>query len=165
MSHCRDAKALSAVYPVPHPEAINLLRTCLLLMTLLVTACASSPRQHPQASERYALVQTGTTRLAHGIFPVQIYNIDGKEIHTDRQLHQIAPGVHTIAARAQVNRNLIRGVSRDPAGRGSEPLTFNFQSGRRYFLGLKATSPRSADWRLVVWKVEDVNAGALLIDD
>lgn len=135
------------------------------ILALLLGACGTAPDTRPMAGERYALIQTGTTRLAHGIFPVAIYNIDGKEIHSDRLLHKVKPGVHTIAARAAVDRRLLSGVSKDPTARGSEPLTYNFQSGRRYFLGLKAEGSRSRDWRLVVWKIEDVEAGTVRLED
>lgn len=135
------------------------------MLAVVLAACGSAPDTRPMAGERYALIQTGDTRLAHGIFPVAIYNIDGREIHSDRVLHRIEPGQHTIAARAAVDRRLVRGVSRDPVARGSPPLTFNFQSGRRYFLGLKAEGSRSRDWRLVIWKVEDVEAGTVALDD
>jgi len=44
---------------------------------------------------------------------------------------------------------------------GTPSLTYNFQSGVRYFIGVKADSPRRADWELVVWKEEEMREGAL----
>lgn len=147
----------------------------LICLTGLLIGCA----QHggPQAGQRYAVLQTGDSRLAEAIFPVEIYNIDGQELTTarvrnddllrrrvDRPIRHITPGTHTIKARAVVDRRYVRGISRDLSRSESASLTHHFVSGKRYFIGLKADGPRRADWTLVVWKEEDIQQGLLETD-
>lgn len=140
------------------------LRVLLLLNLALLTACATGPDTSPMAGERYALVQTQASRRAHQIFPVQIYRIDDKEIRDDRAQHKLSPGVHTLRASAVMDRGLVPGLKRDLSRGGPQEITFHFQSGYRYFIGLKADSPRRADWELVIWKTEEVEAGTVSLD-
>ena len=135
-------------------------RLALLFIVVVLAGCAGGPRHAPLAGQRYALIQTKVGRSAQRIFPVEIYSIDGREVSRGPGLRKVAPGVHTIKARARVNRDLIPGTGRGNSA-GGDTLTHNFQSGRRYFVGLKADKPRSADWELVIWKIEDVEAGTL----
>ncbi len=143
---------------------------------LLLAATLISCAQHggPQAGQRYAVLQTGDSRLAEAIFPVEIYNIDGKEqtvgfvdnndlkrMRVDRPIRRITPGTHTIKARAIVDRSFVRGISRDLSRSRASSLTHHFVSGKRYFIGLKADGPRRADWKLVVWKEEDIKQGLI----
>jgi hypothetical protein len=132
------------------------------LLVLLLSACASN--RGPQAGQRYAILYTGGSRRAEAIFPVQIYHLDGKEISSDNQSRHIEPGIHTIKARGIVDRNLVAGLRTDPSRANNARLVFNFQSGRRYFIGVIADSDRRAEWRLVVWKTEDIDAGTLDFD-
>ena len=134
------------------------------LLTALLFACASHERG-PQADDRYVIVYTGGSRKAEGIFPVQIYNIDGREITAERNAHRLTPGIHAIKARALVDRSLVPGVSRDLSRGSNEPLVVNLQSGYRYFIGVKAESSRRSEWQLVVWKKEPVEAGTLDFDN
>ncbi len=138
----------------------------LLLPSLaLLSACATGPDTGPMAGERYALILTDVSRRAERIFPVEIYRIDDQEIRDPRGQRPIEPGVHTIRARGIVNRDLVPGLTRDLSRGGPQEITVNFQSGYRYFLGLKADSPRREDWELVVWKIEEVEAGMVKLED
>ncbi|MEM9532491.1 MAG: hypothetical protein AAGA23_16355 [Pseudomonadota bacterium] len=116
------------------------------------------------AGDRYGLIQTQVGRRAERIFPVQVYQIDGKEVRDDRTLHRLPPGEHTLKARGLVNRDLVPGVSRDASRGGPQEITIQVQSGYRYFLGLKADGPRRADWELIVWKIEETKAGMVSLD-
>ncbi len=153
------------------------IRIILLAMvgSLLLTACTS--QGGPKAGQRYAILQTGDSRLAQQIFPVEIYNIDGEEqntgfvdnnnlnrIRVQRPIRHIEPGLHTIKARAVVDRRYVPGLTRDLSSGKIKPLTHRFMSGKRYFIGLKADSARSADWELVIWKEEAVEQGLVDLD-
>ena len=131
-------------------------------IVLLLGACATE--RGPKAGQRYAIVHTAGSRKAEAIFPVVIYKLDGREISTERPSRKLKPGIHRINARAIVDRNLVAGLKTDLSRENNAPLVFNFQSGRRYFVGIKANSDRRADWRLVVWKIEDIEAGTLDLD-
>lgn len=133
-------------------------------LTLMLGSCASAPDTSPMAGERYSLVQTQASRRAHRIFPIQIYRIDDKEVRDDRAQHKLTPGEHTLRARAIINRDLVPGISRDLSRDGAQEITHNFQSGYRYFIGLKADSSRREDWHLVIWKTEEVKAGTVSLD-
>ena len=135
-----------------------------MLIPLMLVACASGPDTSPMAGERFSLVQTQASRRAHGIFPIQIYRIDDREVRDDRAQHKLTPGEHTLRARAIINRDLVPGIGRDLSRGGAQEITHNFQSGYRYFIGLKADSPRRQDWQLVIWKTEEVKAGTVSLD-
>lgn len=136
----------------------------ILALFLLATACARGPTTDLKAGERYSILYTAGSRKAEGIFPVVIYNIDGKEITSERNSHQLPPGRHTIKARGVVDRSWVPGLSKDLSRDGATSLTYQFESGTRYFIGLKAASSRRAEWELVVWKEELVSEGALGFD-
>ncbi len=136
----------------------------IFLASLFLMGCATGPDTGPMAGQRYSLVQTQASRRAEQIFPVQIYRIDDKEIRDDRAQHKLEPGVHTLRARAVIERDLVPGLSRDLSRGGAQEITHNFQSGYRYFIGLKADGPRRQDWHLVIWKTEEVRAGTVSLD-
>jgi len=137
----------------------------IFLCLLMLGACASGPETSPRVGQRYAIIQTSPGRATEGIFPVEIYNIDGKEINSRRTFHRIEPGKHSLNARAFVDQRALRGLSKDlTRGRSHPPLVYNFQSGVRYFIGLKADDTRSKNWQLVVWDQEELKSGQLKLD-
>ncbi|MDX1569981.1 MAG: hypothetical protein R3200_05800 [Xanthomonadales bacterium] len=157
-------------------------RALMLLLALLTSwlvGCASEPIESPRAGERYAIIETSASRKADGIFPVLITAIDDRRYNTapddlrraeagfpyGRTHFTVAPGTHRIKALAVVDRRYVPGVSRDVSYGGDDVLEENFQSGVRYFVGLKADSPRRADWQLVIWKKEEIEAGTLDLGD
>ncbi|MEM9304393.1 MAG: hypothetical protein AAGE01_19940 [Pseudomonadota bacterium] len=149
-------------------------------LAALLAACASDPVQEPVAGQRYAIIETGASRKAEGIFPVLLTRIDDKRITVTaddlrrgrqghfpnaRSVFRVAPGQHSLEAMGMVDRRYVPGLSQDLSRDNSEPLVANFQSGTRYFVGIKADSARRAEWRLVIWKTEAVDEGAIDIID
>jgi hypothetical protein len=152
----------------------------LVVMSLLLASCASDPVQEPVAGQRYAIIETGASRKAEGIFPVLLTAIDddrisitpddlrrGRQGHfpNARSVFRISPGTHRLQAMGLVDRRYVPGLSTDLSRDNDEPLVANFQSGTRYFVGLKADSSRRAEWKLVIWKTEAVEEGAIDIID
>ncbi len=136
----------------------------ILVTTIFLFGCASEPRTGPRAADRYAVIYTDGQRLAQQIFPVEVYRIDGEEtLHRSGYL-RLPSGTHTLRARAIVDRSLVPGLTKDLSRSGPQEITQHFQSGVRYFLGLKADSQRRANWKLVVWKEEPIEEGTLPLD-
>ena len=136
----------------------------LLALALLLTACTGGQGTQLKAGQRYATVYTAAHRKSEGIFPVVIYSIDGQKKTGERNLYQLPPGQHTIEARGIVDMDWVSAMSRDLTRENSPPLVFNFQSGTRYYIGLKASSSRRTEWELVIWKQQEVDEGVLGFD-
>lgn len=146
---------------------------------LLTSGCAGEPVSDPRPEDRFAVIETGASRKAEGIFPVLITELDGARHNTapqdlsrpeagfprGRTHFKVKPGTHRIKALALVDRTYVPGVSRDLSRGGDDTLEYNFQSGMRYFVGLKAAGARRADWELVVWKTEEIDVGSLEIGE
>ncbi len=160
----------------PSASRLSLALTITLVAAAGLMGCATDPTTSPRAGERYAIIETGASRKADHIFPVLISRLNDTRIsitaddlsrgrggHFPRARHvfKVTPGTHTIHAMGLVDRNMVPGLSVDLSRDNNEPLTHNFQSGTRYFIGLKADSARRADWELVIWKTEKIEAGTL----
>ncbi|MDJ0655155.1 MAG: hypothetical protein QNJ40_13420 [Xanthomonadales bacterium] len=135
-----------------------------IVTALAATACGSSLERGPMAGQRFATLVTEGASRARGIYPVQIYKLDGREINTQQTIHRIEPGVHTIQARALADWGLSQTTRRTARREPPPVLEFNFQSGRRYFLGMKAPEPGETRWQLVIYRTEDVEEGTIRID-
>ena len=133
-------------------------------LALLLGACAGGASTELKAGQRYATVYTAAHRKSEGLFPVVIYSIDGQKKTGDRNLYQLPPGRHTIEAWGIVDLDWVSTMSRDLSRENTAPLVFNFQSGTRYYIGLKASASRREDWQLVIWKQEEVDEGVLGFD-
>ncbi len=142
----------------------------LLLAALVLLACAS--HSGTENTQRYATLITSYVPLYGTSQPIEISRIDDRRLNlgqfdmqsmqypNSRATHRVIPGQHTIHGIPIVRRPdkgpRLAGLDRTP-----QPLTANFESGRRYYLAVKPSEADRRRWQVVIWKVEDNNGGLL----
>jgi hypothetical protein len=101
-----------------------------------------------------AKIVTGAQKAVQCISPVQVNNIDGREVHVERLGFDIDAGKHSITARAIIDTSLCNVVSKGTERDKIEPIEADFEAGKTYYLGYDHSAPNRRDWKLVIWKVE-----------
>jgi hypothetical protein len=106
------------------------------------------------AGEGKARVITSVERAVQCIASISVYEVDGQLANMNSMGFDLEPGRHTMQGRATINSQNC------PAMRGNEsrdvpPLEHDFEAGKTYYVGLDHSSRNRAEWRYVVWKVED----------
>lgn len=133
------------------------IRTSLLLLLSAVIAVSTAwATPIADKNDPHAVVRLNVSKQANQIFPVSVYKIDGEEIVPRDGVIRLTPGEHELFARGEVRRDLVPGISRDANPERAHGLSFNFEAGKEYFLGLKANSGNSDDWELIIWKERDL---------
>ncbi len=123
------------------------------VVTGFSVAAASADQERPKELRGMgAIIQSGGV-AAQCIFPVEVYQIDGKSIDTEGRLSfKLPAGRHVLRASAVVNLNGCGGSRHDIYRKPIPPLEIEVLPGRQYHIGLDAKPARKKDWRLVVWK-------------
>ena len=67
----------------------------------------------------------------------------------------IDPGVHTINGRAVLDTTHCPLLSHIHKPGAAPDLEVYFEAGKTYYIGYDHSPDDSADWKLVVWKVEE----------
>lgn len=119
------------------------------LLALPVPAWSADPEM--------AQVVTFREDVTKCLAAVEIKTIDGKNRMLPRFGFEIEPGWHTMHGvtkvdlkRCPVNEDRIYKNVNVP------PLEWLFEAGKVYYVGFDYSSPTRENWRLIVWKVEDM---------
>jgi len=107
-----------------------------------------------QGSAAQARIITGNERPAECISSVHVNTIDGQQVYVQPLGFDIAPGTHTLMARAKVNTSFCTAVGPGTNRDTVQPLEAEFEAGKTYYLGYDHSSANRRDWKLVIWKVE-----------
>ena len=118
-------------------------------ITLLLTPFAAQA-----ADKDMAMIVTGNEKPAECISAVHVNQIDGKEVKVQALGFELAPGEHSLTARAIVNTSFCKAMGPATGANQIEPLKMDFQAGKTYYVGVDHSSPLRKDWKLVVWKTE-----------
>ena len=132
----------------------------MVLKTMLqITVLALSLIPALLAAEEPALARivTGDALVAQCIAPVHITQIDGEEKQLPGMGFELEAGMHSMHGKARINPAYCE-VHRELQPTYIPALEFMFESGRIYYVGLDYSPERREDWRIVVWKVEDMAA-------
>ena len=111
-----------------------------------------------------ARIVTYKSHPAHCLAAVAIKQIDGHQRQLPAMGFEIEPGWHTMHGMATLNLSFCP-VVEDRIGKqvNVAPLEWLFERGKVYYVGLDHSSVERQNWRLVVWKVKDVD-GELIFD-
>lgn len=101
-----------------------------------------------------AKVVTQISQLEDCLAPVAITRIDGEKRAVSAQSFLIEPGVHTLNGRATLDTTKCQTIKGDLQLGSSPGLEVNFEAGRTYHIAYDHESPDTAEWRLLIWKVE-----------
>lgn len=121
---------------------------------LMLVILALMPTSTILARNDMAKVVTQHGRPADCLAPIAVYKIDGKERIVPAMGFAIEPGIHTINGRAAIDITYCRRVGRARDSTTAPDLLVNFEAGKTYYIGYDHKSHNTADWKLVVWKVE-----------
>ena len=128
-----------------------LLFTSLFLSTLL----AANPFVKP--SEPNGTLVLSVNHQSKDIFPVVLYEIDGKQINVRENKVWLKPGIHKIRVRSTIDYNLLNKslVKRQKFNsKLKSALEVNVEEGKDYYVGYDASSRDPNLWKPVVWKVK-----------
>jgi len=113
------------------------------------------PFQANAKEEGKAKIVTSGNQAARCISPVQILQIDGREVRVQRMGFNLDPGKHTMSGKALINTSICPTVGQGSNRNDTPPLEAEFEAGKTYWVGLDHSSPTRKDWKYVIWKVKD----------
>ncbi len=98
-------------------------------------------------------------RLPHEcLAPVAISRIDGESRAVPAQGFLIEAGLHRINGRAVLDMAKCRPLETDQRIPPAADLAMDFKAGHVYYIAYDRSHTDSTEWRLVVWKVEQISA-------
>ena len=88
------------------------------------------------------------------IFPVEIYQIDGRSVSAAGNSLDVPAGKHTLRAHAILELSQCGNSGAVGGNAGSPVFEIEVEAGMTYYVGFDAGSRNRKDWGLVVWKVK-----------
>jgi hypothetical protein len=101
-----------------------------------------------------AKVVTGDSFGEECLAPVTINTIDGVKQVMPEPGFLIEPGVHTVNGRAVLDLSKCRPPDGGLAINRAPDLEVFFEAGKTYYIAYDRSAPDTAEWQLIVWKVE-----------
>jgi len=135
--------------PFTHPA--RALAPVLTLVLVLAPSLALAGGEH---AEHRAKIITGNEKPTECISSVHVNAIDGEQVYVQALGFDLAPGTHTLTARAAVNTSFCAAVGPSNGKEKIEPLEAEFEAGKTYYVGFDHSANNRRDWKLVIWKVE-----------
>jgi len=102
-----------------------------------------------------AKIITSFNKAAQCISPVEILNIDGREVAVQRMGFDLEPGKHTMSGRALIDTSFCQTVGGGARQDNIAPLEAEFEAGKTYWVGIDHSARNRKDWKYVIWKVKD----------
>ena len=104
-----------------------------------------------------AKVITFKENVSECLAAIQIKTIDGHLKTLPSLGFDIEPGWHTMHGAAMINlKHCPVNEERSRVEEHVPELEWLFEGGKKYYIGLDHSSPSRKNWRIVVWKVEDI---------
>lgn len=101
-------------------------------------------------------VVTGRGRALDCMAPVIVNRIDGEPRAVPSKGFTIEPGVHTLNGRAVLDTTYCKVEHGGSRGGNAQDLEVNFELGKIYYIGYDYRSLNRDEWKLVVWRVEEL---------
>lgn len=137
-----------------HKSFIGLI--AVLLATISAAAVAAGSPFVSSRSESHAVLYLDVNQAAKQIYPVRIWEVDGKLTNRSNQgVLWIKPGEYTVKIKlgAAVNLADVPGLQRNAVyGQKTHELKLKVEAGKAYYIGAKFAA--SGDWQPQVWKTE-----------
>jgi len=132
-------------------------RGIIVLIALLSAAAARAQDAEPAM----ARIVTGQARVTQCISPIHVTQLDGEERQLPPLGFDLEPGVHSMHGTARIDLAYCQ-VRRETQPTSVPPLEAMFEVGKTYYIGLDHSAADRAEWRIVVWKVEDAEGQIVL---
>lgn len=101
-----------------------------------------------------ARVVTGAPLPHDCLAPVVIDRLDGEDRALPARGFSIEPGLHRLNGKALLDSKKCRPLEADLFIPPAADLSMEFVAGNIYYIAYDRSHPDAAEWRLVVWKVE-----------
>jgi hypothetical protein len=121
---------------------------------LLALALVLLPVFAVAGTEQKAKIITSQEKPTECISSVHVNAIDGEQVYVQPLGFDLAPGKHTLTARAVVNTSFCKAVGASNGQNPATPLEADFEAGKTYYVGYDHSASNRRDWKLVIWKVE-----------
>ncbi len=105
-----------------------------------------------------ARVVTGGPMPHECLAPVVIDRIDGEDRALPSRGFAIEAGTHRLNGKALLDMEACRPLEVDAHIPTAGDLSMDFEAGHIYYVAYDRSHPDAAEWRLVVWKVEQETA-------
>jgi len=109
-----------------------------------------------------ARVVTGDSLPHDCLAPVVIDQLDGEDRALPAQGFSIEPGLHRLNGKALLDSKKCRPLEADLYIPPAADLSMEFITGNIYYIAYDRSHPEAAEWRLVVWKVEQEDVSGSL---
>ena len=130
------------------------MRNTTTLWPLLALTLTIQPLAADLVNCDMARVVTEDDLLEDCLAQVTITRIDGEKQTVSAQGFLIEPGIHTINGRVTLDTTKCHTIEGDLQLGRSPGMEINFEAGRAYHVAYDRGSPDVADWRLIIWKVD-----------
>jgi len=105
-----------------------------------------------------AKLVTESTPPSECLAPVVITSIDGVRQALPGKGFLIEPGAHSLNGQAILDTRKCRRPEGDLKISRADDLVVNFEAGNTYYIAYDRSAQNSAEWKLLVWKVEQAGS-------
>jgi hypothetical protein len=128
-----------------------------IIFTLLLSGFVSA-NPFAKPSEPHAIINMGVTHSSKDVFPVSLFEIDGKQIIKRNNAVWLKPGQHSMRFKATIKMDTrskavtTRQKTNNP--KSNNTLDINLEEGKTYYVGYDTSDRDPNHWKPVVWKVK-----------
>ncbi len=132
------------------------MKTTILFLIFLIDAVSANPFVKP--SQPSGILDLATNHQSKNIFPVSLYEVDGKQIIKRTNAVWLSPGKHSLKVTSIVNLSqrstgMTTRQKSNPA-KNHNTLEISVEDGKTYYIGYDASDRNPNKWKPVVWKVK-----------
>ncbi len=130
-----------------------------ILVLLLLTSLIVSANPFAKPSEPSGILRFNQTHPSANIFPVTLFEIDGKQIVNRNPAVWLKPGKHTIKVNSKIDLNsrskpVISLQKVNTRKQDNFTLDIVVEDGKTYYVGYDTNDRDPNKWRPVLWKVK-----------
>ena len=129
----------------------------IIILLLISTISFANPFAKP--SEAHGILRLNQPNLSADIFPVKLFEIDGKQVLNRESGVWLKPGTHSIRVSAVINassRSTTITRLQKSYNKDKKTLEINVEEGNVYYVGYDASDKNPNNWKPVVWKVKSL---------
>ncbi len=136
---------------------VKTMKKIIALLIFATTLSFANPFAKP--SEAHGILRLNQPHPSEDVFPVKIYEIDGKQITSRDNGVWLKPGKHNIRVSAMVNTSQLNKFTtrvQKSYNKDKKILDINVEEGKIYYVGYDASDRNPNNWKPVVWKVKSL---------
>jgi hypothetical protein len=127
-----------------------------LLSIIFSTVVLSNPFAKP--SEASGILKMNVPHTSKDIFPVTLFEVDGKQVIRRNNAAWLKPGKHTIRVSASIpldsRSKAVTTRQKVNNSKNNNTLELIVEDGKIYYIGYDTSERNPNKWRPVVWKIK-----------